>query len=295
MNYRADHDLAGTIDSLFIYPVKSCAGIAVREARLTATGLEWDRHWMVTDPQGRFITQREYPRMALIRPALQTGELILNAPGMAQLHVPTAVEPGRETATPAATVTVWKDTVAALDQGDAAARWFSQFLEAPCRLVRFDPRFRRMVDGKWTDGMESITQFADGFPLLITSTASVQEINQRLDAQGQASIDVRRFRPNLVLSGIDAHDEDRIDTLFIDTEWQEAELRPTKPCSRCPIPDIHPDTAEQGTAVNATLRTYRQDPRVGGALTFGMNAIPVAGEGVVLRAGQRIAANLRFD
>ena len=302
MNYRADHDLTGTIHSLVVYPIKSCAGIAVQQARLTATGLEWDRAWMLATPDGEFLTQREYPRMVLIQPELLATDMRLTAPGMPALHVPYEVDPA-QSAQGGSPIRVWKDTVSALDMGDVIAGWFTQFLETPCRLKRFDPNFRRIVDPKWTAGTESITQFADGFPVLVTSTASIEDLNQRLEAKGDAPVDARRFRPNLIIAGVDSHDEDRIESLYIELhsdggdggEAQEAELQMSKPCSRCPIPDIDPDTAECSGQVNPMLRSYRQDQRVGGALTFGMNAIALAGEGAVLKVGQRIAGNMRFD
>ena len=292
MNFPAEHDLSGTIRHLFIYPVKSCAGIAVQEAQLVESGLQWDRAWMVTDREGVLRTQRELPRMVLIQPALVGGELVLNAPGMPELRLPTAVPSASGNETRAR---VWSDTVSALDMGDEAARWFSQYLEVPSRLVRFNPDYRRIVDPDWTGDVEAITQFADGFPMLVTSTGSIDELNQRLTQAGEDNVDVRRFRPNIVLDGIESHDEDRIDSLFIDAGGEVVELKMAKPCSRCPMPDVNPDNAAVGTQVNGMLRQYRADPRMDGALTFGMNAITLAGEGLVLKVGQAIGGNLSFD
>ena len=293
MNYRADHDLTGTIHSLVVYPIKSCAGIAVQQARLTATGLEWDRAWMLATPDGEFLTQREYPRMVLIQPELLATDMRLTAPGMPALHVPYEVDPA-QSAQGGSPIRVWKDTVSALDMGEVIAGWFTQFLETPCRLKRFDPNFRRIVDPKWTAGTESITQFADGFPVLVTSTASIEDLNQRLEAKGDAPVDARRFRPNIVIDGVESHDEDRIESLFIDAGAEAVQLNLVKPCSRCPMPDVNPDNAVVGTQVNGALRNYRSDPRVGGALTFGMNAITFRGEGAVLRVGMAIGGDLSF-
>ena len=296
MSYRADHDLTGTIDSLYIYPIKSCAGIAVQEARITSTGLQWDRAFLVTDPGGDFITQREQTRMALIQPTLVDDDvMLLDAPGMPQLRVPLAVVGAGQASK---SVRVWNDVCQAFDTGEEAAEWLSSFLQIPCRLMRFDPEHRRIVDRKWTGAVEATTQFADGYPMLVTSTASMDEFNQRLTDIGAEKVDVRRFRPNIVLAGVEGHDEDRIESLFIEVApdaHEEIEIVMTKPCSRCPIPDIDPDTAIAGTSVNSALRSYRQDPRVGGALTFGMNAITLQGEGLTLRVGQRMAANMRFE
>jgi len=292
VSFHPDSDLSGTIARLFVYPVKSCAGIEVQEALLTETGLDLDRAWMVVDADGMFLTQRSLPRMALVRPQLKSEELVLRAPGMLALHVAIdAVEAP-------ATVTVWNDTVPAWDLGAVAAQWFTDFLGQPCRLVRFDPEYRRLSSMKWTGGVEAPNQFADGFPVLVASEASMQELNTRLEAGGHAPVGIERFRPNVVLGGVDAHDEDRVDLVRVEGEdgsEGEIHLQPVKPCARCPIPDIDPATAQSSPEVNDTLRTYRKDKRLDGAVTFGMNAIVRQGAGQVLRVGQRIAADLRFD
>ena len=289
MSFHPDSDLRGTVARLFVYPVKSCAGMEVQEALLTDTGLDLDRAWMVVDGQGQFLTQRELPRMALVQPQLRHGELVLRAPGMLALHVSIdAVEAP-------ATVTVWRDTVPAWDMGAVAAQWFSDFLGRACRLVRFDPEHRRLSSMEWTGGIEAPNQFADGFPVLVVGEGSMAELNARLVAAGHATVGVERFRPNVVLAGWDAHDEDRVEMVQVDAEGGEIHLQPVKPCSRCPIPDIDPATAERGSTVGDALRTYRQDARLGGAITFGMNAIVRQGAGRMLRVGQRVAADLRFD
>jgi len=289
VSFHPDSDLSGTIARLFVYPVKSCAGIEVQQALLTDTGLDLDRAWMVVDAEGMFVTQRTLPRMALIRPQLKGDEMVLRAPGMLALHVAIdAVEAP-------ATVTVWRDTVPAWDMGAVAAQWFTDFLGQPCRLVRFDPEYRRLSSMEWTGGVEAPNQFADGFPLLLASQASMDELNVRLQAAGHAAAGIERFRPNVVLVGVDAHDEDRVDLVRVDAQEGEIHLQPVKPCSRCPIPDIDPATAESNPSVGDTLRTYRKDQRLDGAITFGMNAIVRQGAGQMLRVGQRVAANLRFD
>jgi hypothetical protein len=289
-------DVQATIEELWIHPVKSCAGVRVDEAELTDTGLLHDRAWMVVDAQGEFVSQRELPRMALIQPGFRMGQLVLRAPGMLALHLQLDAVEGP------ARVRVWDDEVQAWDMGDLAAQWFSDFLgpEAPAslkqlRLARFDPEVKRASDPRWTGGREAGTQFADGFALLVTSSASLDELNQRLVAGGHAKVDQRRVRPNIVLGGVQAHDEDRVGALRIHTDAGSALVEPVKPCARCSIPDVDPDTARTGSAVNDTLRAYRADPRVKGALTFGMNAIVLEGDGQLLRVGQRVSADWRFD
>lgn len=179
MSIETEFDVTGTIARLFIYPVKSCAGIEVQEAVLTETGLDLDRAWMVVDAQGHFLTQRTLPRMALIRPQLKSSEMVLRAPGMLALHVALDVVEGP------ATVTVWDDTVPAWDMGALAAQWFSDFLGQPCRLVRFDPDHRRLSSKKWTGDLDAHTQFADGFAVLVTSEASIDDLNERLVARAR--------------------------------------------------------------------------------------------------------------
>jgi uncharacterized protein YcbX len=287
-------DLEATIARLFIYPVKSCAGVELPEMLLTETGLEFDRAWMVVDAQGEFVTQRQLPRMALVRPQMKHMEVVLRAPGMLALHLAfdRVEKPVR--------VRVWKDEVAAYDMGDIAAQWFSDFLSEPgkpqtLRLVRFDPEHKRLSSLRWTDGMEAENQFADGFPVLVASEGSLADLNERLAAAGHEAVGIERFRPNIVLAGMESHDEDRVDALHIATGEGQAELRPVKPCTRCPIPDIDPATALSSPEVGDMLRTYRKDPRVDGAITFGMNCIVVQGVEYTLKVGQPVGANYRFE
>lgn len=289
MSLPPDFDLTGSVARLFIHPVKSCAGIEVQQALLTETGLQWDRAWMVVDARGEFLTQRALPRMALVHPQLAADALLLHAPGQAPLSVPFAATG------PVARVRVWRDWVLAWDMGDVAAQWFSEFLGQPCRLVRFDLAQRRLSSLEWTGGAEAPNQFADGFPLLVASMAGLDALNAQLAATGQNGVGMERFRPNLVLGGVDAHAEDWLELLQIDTGTPDGvQLQPTKPCVRCPIPDIDPASAERGTQVSEALYRYRQDARMDGALTFGMNAIVRAGAGQVLRVGQSFGAYYRF-
>jgi uncharacterized protein len=285
----APSDVAARLARLFVYPVKSCAGVEVREAALVETGLDLDRAWMVVDEHGECVTQRELPRMALVKPQLKLHEVVLRAPGMLALHlaIDTVEEPVR--------VRLWDDEVPAFDMGGIAAQWFTDFLGRKLRLVRFDPDHQRLSSTKWTQGAEALNQFSDGFPLLVVSTASVDQLNAKLAAAGHAPVGIERFRPNLVLDGLEAHDEDRLDLVRIETAEGEVQLRPVKPCPRCPIPNIDPATAEIDPVVTDTLQGYRRNDVVGGAVSFGMNAIIVAGMEATLRVGQPVRANYRFD
>ena len=294
-------DLRGVISQLIVYPIKSCAGVVVKEALLLDTGLEFDRAWMVVDERGDFLTQRELPRMALIQPQLKYHEMILRAPGMLALHVKLD-----EVEAPVR-VRVWDDEVAAYDMGKVAAQWFTDFLGTTARLVRFDPEHQRISDLKWTGGVESLNQFNDGFALMVIGEASLTQLNKKMLAGGSAAIGMASFRPNIVLgdsagaadaaegSAIAAHDEDRLDVLHIGTGEGVAQLKVVKPCARCPIPNIDPATGTSSPEVGDMLQTYRQDARVNGAVTFGMNAIVLSGVDQLLKVGQTVKANYRFD
>ena len=280
-------DLSARIERLFVYPIKSCAGVELSEAILTETGLDLDRAWMVVDDKGEYVTQRELPRMALVRPQLKFHEVVLRAPGMLALHlqIDTVEEPSR--------VRIWDEEVAAFDMGGVAAQWFSDFLGRKLRLVRFDPDHRRLSSRKWTGGVEALNQFSDGFPLLVASQASLDQLNEKLAAQGHVPVGMERFRPNIVLSGIEAHDEDRVD-MFEVAAAQPVRLRPVKPCGRCPIPDIDPATAEVDAVIGDTLRTYRRNDLLDGAISFGMNLVIADGVDQTLKVGQAVTANYRF-
>ncbi|WP_133645711.1 MOSC domain-containing protein [Paraburkholderia flava] len=290
------------VSALFVYPVKSCGGIPLESALLESHGLAWDRHWMVIDRDGHFVSQRQYPAMALIHPVLSisTGMLELSAPGAdTVLRLPLDA-PRAAARIP---VTIWKDAVTAFDEGDAPARWFSSVLGTDVRLVRFDRAETRLASQQWTQGVDSPTQFADGFPLLVTGEASLDEVNRRLLAKGAPAIPMNRFRPNIVLRGIEAFEEDFVGTLSIQpastTSTQDAiELRFVKPCARCPITTVdhlagRPDPQWPNEPLD-TMAGWRANARVDGGLTFGQNAIVIEGAGRQLSVGSEVRWELDF-
>lgn len=287
-----------TISELFVYPIKSCAGIALNEARLLATGLEYDRYWMVTDPDGTMLTQRAYPRLALITVEIGQHELLIRAPGMSVLRTP--LDAAALGAAPKVQTVVWRDAVYGLDTGEASAAWFSAFLGVPARLLRFNPERERIVDPEYTSSVGgATTYFADGFPLLVIGQASLDDVNVRLNSKGAPSIPIDRFRPNVVLTGLEAYEEDYIESLNVDgTQGQDVQLQLVKLCSRCPMPTVDqakgapdPDWPNEPTD---TLSTYRVNPQRNGALTFGNNAVVARGAGAWLRVGQEVEAELAF-
>lgn len=277
---------------LNLYPVKSCAGIGLEEATITAAGLAFgrvhDREWMAVDLKGGFLSQRSHPRMALVTPEIDEEALVLRAPGMSPLKLPIA--PSRPNA-PTRTVTVWRDTLLAEDCGDAAAAWFSEAIGGACRLVRFDPQASRVANSQWTGDIVAPNRFSDGYPFLVVSQESLDDLNQKLCLHGREALPMNRFRPNLVIAGGYAFDEDHAGEICAG----EVAFKPVKPCQRCPIPSIDQTRGEFGPDPLDILRTYRVDPRLGGGITFGMNAVLVRGEGRVLRLGQPIEMELAFQ
>jgi uncharacterized protein YcbX len=278
------------LTQLNLYPVKSCGGIALREATLTAAGLMsekiHDREWMVVDAKGEFLTQRDHAQMALIEPRIKMKALELRAPGMLPLEVP--LERQHAASTTTLDVRVWNDVVKAVDCGETTAAWFSHFLGRPCRLARFHSDAQRVADTWWTQGREAPVRFADGYPMLVLSEASLADLNAKLKARGRAKLPMNRFRPNIVVSGIDAFEEDYAE-LF---EIGGASLKPVKPCPRCPMPSIDQTTGEFGSDPLDILQTYRANPKIDGGIAFGMNAILMKGEGQVLRVGQEVKVTL---
>ncbi len=283
------NDIACQVSALHLHPVKSCAGIAPDQALLLETGLDLDRAWMVVDAQGEMLTQRELPRLALVQPAFKGGDVVLRAPGMLALHLHT------DTVEQPTRVRVWDDIVKAYDMGNLAAQWFSDFLGRTARLARFDPEETRHCDPQWTGELSVGPAFADAFPLLVLGQASLDELNQRLAARGQAPVTMQRFRPNLVLSGLQAFDEDHLHEILITTDDGPVRLRLVKPCVRCSIPSVEPATGVQTQEPSATLAGFRADPRMQGGITFGMNAIVVQGAGCRLRVGQAAQGSYQFD
>ena len=264
-----------TLAGLYVYPVKSCRGIALDAALLTRTGLEHDREWMIVTPEGRFLTQRELPRLALIGTRLEPQALWLSAAQSRPLEVPFG-DAGRPSE-----VVVWRDRCAARDAGDAAAQWLGDVLGRAVRLVRFDAAHRRQSDPAWTGGARAYTQFSDGYAMLAISTASLGDLNSRL-AQ---PLPMNRFRPNLVLDGLPPYGEDAIGEFLV---GDGVRLRAVKPCTRCAITTTDQATGTvDGAEPLQTLRTYRWNPGLRG-VAFGQNVIVLAGAGSTLAAGMEI-------
>jgi uncharacterized protein YcbX len=258
------------VGELFFYPVKSARAIAAASARLTATGFEWDRHWMAVDANGTFMSQRTHPRLARIEPEIGAGMLTLHSPGLAPMRVP--LEPLGNTVP----VMVWKDRCRALDQGDAAGEWLSEALGESARLVRVTPSMGRMANPAYGGSAPAPVSFTDGFPILVCNRASLDHLNTRMPEP----IPMQRFRPNIVLEGLEPFAEDRIAELLIG----DIKLRLVKPCTRCVITSTDQRTGERSTNPLPILREFRFDRALLG-VTFGENAVIAAGVGASVDRG----------
>jgi uncharacterized protein YcbX len=274
-----------TVTALDLYPAKSCRGIPLESARVEPTGLAVgtvrDREWMVVDARGRFVTQRESPDLALVGWSLADGFVAMHVPGREPI-VPSREGEARD-------VTVWHARVRGLDGGDEAAEALSGHLGKPVRLVRFDDRRPRPCNPDYAGDSGATTLFSDGYPVLVIGRASLDDLNERLAARGIGELPMNRFRPNLTVEGLDPYDEDHVDTLVAGP----LALKLVKPCTRCEITTTDQASGERGIEPLRTLSTYRRDDRLAG-VTFGMNAVVVAGAGSTLRVGEPMSARYRF-
>lgn len=277
------------LSQLILYPIKSCAGLALEEAVVTVSGLSahgiHDREWMLVTNEGQFLTQREFPRMATVVPRVEGDTLAVTAPGMPPLHLPLARETGATLR-----VQIWDDSINADDCGDAAAAWFGQALDTSCRLVRFKPELARPTSTKWTGGAPSSARFADAYPLLLIGQASLDEINRRMVSAGRAALPMDRFRPNLVVAGLESFEEDHLESL----QTNDIVIKPVKPCARCPIPAVDQATGIPGPDPLDILQSWRTKAVLDGAVCVGMNCILAAGGGGSLRVGQAFDTSLSF-
>jgi uncharacterized protein YcbX len=266
------------ITALNVYPVKSCKGVALDVARIGVKGIDHDREWLIARPDGKFVTQRELPRLALIEPQLTDASLRLSAPGMEALEVDSALERNP------VDVTCWGDRCRGFDAGVDAERWLDAFLGEPHRLIRFDPAHKRPAKQQWTQGIEALNQFSDGFPFLVISQASLDELNRRL----HAPLPMNRFRPNIVIEGVPPFGEDQIHEL----RSGDVVLRVAKPCTRCAITTTDQTRgARDGDEPLRTLRSFRFSRELKGVL-FGQNVILVSGAGAQLQVGQSLEATM---
>ena len=263
------------VTGLFLYPVKSCRGLSVPSAAADDHGFVGDRRFMVVnEADGLFLTQRSHPRMALIETSLTSTVLFLSSPGRGSVTVPLDASAGQRR------VTVWKSTTSADDCGDESAEWLSNFLGGSLRLVRMGGTFQRPIV-KPTAQPGDVVSFADGYPFLAISEASLADLNARL----KQPLPMNRFRPNLVVTGCAAFAEDSWTKIRIGS----AVFRSAGPCARCPITTTDQLTAERGKEPLKTLATYRRDPEDPADVNFGINLIHETKRGTV-HVGDAVAA-----
>ena len=257
---RDDGCLIMQVTELNIYPVKSTRRIALRESEVLPRGLPWDRRWMLVDDQGIFMTARQHPMLATVQTTIGDGVMEITAAGRAPLQLSLQPE-GRETMP----VTVWKDRLAAVRVGQVADAWFSAFLGLSCNLVQLTDDLSRGVNPDYGRPGDEVS-FADGFPLLLITQASLSDLNGRLEAP----VEMRRFRPNLVVDGETPYAEDRWRRIRVG----EVEFEGVKNCSRCVFTTIDPDSGKKHPDKEPlrTLSTYRRRPE--GGVYFGQNLIP---------------------
>ena len=256
---------------LYIYPIKSCQGIRQEKAEVTPKGFAGDREFMLVDHRGKFLSQRQYPRLATIQVKIVENGFLLSTNNYSEKLQFKPTYTGPETA-----VEIWRDRTIGIDQGDEVAQWFQSALELPsdfpCRLVRQSSHHLRPIDKNYTEGEKLPVSFADGYPFLLTATASLELLNQRLreenDSQSKA-IPMNRFRPNIVI---------QTDRPFIEGQWRsiqigEVEFSLVKPCSRCIVTTTDQLTGRRkdGKEPLKTLSTFRQ---FAGGIMFGENMIP---------------------
>jgi uncharacterized protein len=244
------------LSELYIYPVKSCKGMPLHMVNVGPKGPEMDRRWMIVDKEGTFLSQREIPKMAIIHASLDDRFLFLSAPAMTPLMIPHHPEGAP------LEVGVWKDRCLAHDMGDAAAKWVSAFLEVDSRLVFLPDSSIRKVNPDYALAETDQVSFADGFPFLLISDASLHDLNARVGK----NLRMNRFRPNLVISNCEPFEEDR---------WKCLRIGPilfhcVKPCSRGIITAVDQEHAEVSMEPLKTLADYRKTAQ---GVLFGQNLV----------------------
>lgn len=248
--------MPAAVSELYVYPIKSCRGVKLSSAAVEERGFQWDRHWMLVDEQGTFLSQRVLPGMARLEVRIAQRHLSVDGPGMDSLEVPLEPEPRSAVRT-----TIWNDAVRAEPYGEDINRWFSECLGVSCRLVKFPQQHLRRVDRRYAKGSEHVA-FTDGYPFLLLSEASLGDLNSRL----RRPIPVNRFRPNIVVTGCEAFAED---------SWREFRIASVtftavKPCARCRVITVDQTTGVIDEEPLHALSLFRSR---GSKVVFGQNLL----------------------
>ncbi len=244
------------IHSLHVYPIKSCQGIDYDSVELTDTGFKYDRHWMLVDKQGTFLSQRKHPSMAKIKTLITDETLEVSVEGSATLVIPLKDQSDKKTP-----VIIWKDSCLATIVSPEASQWFSNFLGIDCDLVTLPDTEHRLVDTRYATSNQRVG-FADGFPLLVLSRSSIDLLSNKLGEQ----VNINRFRANIIIDGCDAHEEDSWSKITVNS----IDILLAKACSRCVIPSIDQLSSAKHKSLLKVLATYR---RTDGKVYVGQNGL----------------------
>ena len=275
------------ITDLFIYPVKSLKGIALNESMTALRGLQYDREWMVTTSDYEFITQREIPLMSMIEVSIDLDALTLSSKNNTKFQVPLL-----SSNTNVIKASVWGDICDAYDEGDDASLWLTsllgQYKNKSLRLVRYSSQGIRPVPAKYLNGVEAQSAFSDQFPYLITSWESLEKLNKGLIKNGSQVAEMDRFRPNIVVKGIDNLEKKTSQNLLCQKSGYDFGLR--KPCKRCKIITINQDDGKIDNPKEplATLTSLRFSDEIKGAF-FGQNAILLSNKNYILKVGDELS------
>ena len=253
------------LSALFTYPIKSCGSIAHNSLAIFASGAQYDRRWMLTDTSYHFLSQRDFPQLALIQPTITEHILHLTAPNMPPLDIPLRLKQDA----PTVSVTIWRDTVPAIDEGDRVAEWFSTALGRTARLVYMPDSTYRALDPRYAKRPGNVS-FADGYPLLVVTESSLEDLNRRLMERDKQPVPMSRFRPNIVIAGAEE--------AWAEDQWHEIEIGTmrfdlVKPCARCTMTTVDQATAQIIDVQEplATLSLFRRNEK--GGVLFGQNTI----------------------
>jgi len=270
------------VESLHVYPVKSCGGIDLQQATIGPRGFLYDRCWIIVDEQGRKLTQRDITSMATVRTSLSSEAITLSANNLEPLSVPLVSERSERTR-----VDVWGNECIGLDEGDEPAAWLSDALRRNVRLLRFDETSFRKLDPEWIGDTKATAAFSDVLPFLVVNTASLDALNKMRADRGMPPCTIDRFRANIVLNGLEAWAEDEIPALQIG----EIKIDLTRPCSRCRVPSIDQQTGVEedygNLEVLAEERKFKNYINRPGAM-FGVQGMCTHGEGQTLKVGDEM-------
>jgi len=272
----------GTVSELVIYPVKSLQGIFLQKSTLTEQGLKWDRNWMIVNEDGLFVTQRHFTKMAQIKTAINDTHLILSHPEHEDCLIDLVTDKSKQDKRQ---VKVWSSECVAIDEGEQVTNWLTKVLGKwrgqSLSLVKMSDEHQRFVSDKHTKGESNTTLFSDGYPFLVTTTASLQYLNDKLVEQEELPVPMSRFRPNIVIDNktdVNSLDhptfvEHESDNLAVQTEQGSIDFHLCKPCERCKVPSIDQQTAQIISSKQPLKTLFEMDNVKQKGAFFGENAV----------------------